>query len=385
MTRLFLSLLLILSTNPGFSACVDIILKSNFPQATFGPEFEFRSWALVAEIPGLVLGYSKTKMLDSKTPASVAAQQDFATEVFMNCRKRGDCTILSENGAIVVRYTDGWWFQISLDPGVVEVQAKPATLDEYLHMENRIQEDIFDAAKRAGLKPPSFGNITSGGHINIGAMNTFAENSLLLRNFIVDFANHSELASGILLYDNYNAPAFNRKKDLRMKLSEVLAEYDRSLSQGEQWSTDRLVEEIDNRVYGLLFGSKKYVALSLKEMLHPNPEARRIEIRSLRAQKNMKDYLKLIKLFQERINYLGTVKEPIPYLNTDPIRDPYLAVENFYRYVTESKLAYSDYVSFLPLIYQKYRPDKNDGVVPRPNPVERVWDRVGQEVFFSYP
>src|SRR5687768_2999322 len=77
-----------------------------------------------------------------------AAREKWYRVVKKMCQARGDCRIKKiedwvswrkADGEVVwsweiasyrVVYKDGFWFQLSYDPGVVEVQMKPSTADE---------------------------------------------------------------------------------------------------------------------------------------------------------------------------------------------------------------------------------------------------------------
>lgn len=86
----------------------------------------------------------------------------------------------------------GWWWNMDIDPGVVEVQALPATsaqMGDNTPTGEIIDRHIFNAASKAGIKPRSHG----GGHINIDFKTGFKGDfnlvlkTFLLANFSTDF------------------------------------------------------------------------------------------------------------------------------------------------------------------------------------------------------
>ena len=72
-----------------------------------------------------------------------------------------------------------------------------------------------------------------GGHINIGFASAFEGDALLLRNFIVDFANHPEMATGIFLHDWQNAKpiaglSIEERKTFQNAVQALIAEKSRT-------------------------------------------------------------------------------------------------------------------------------------------------------------
>jgi len=55
--------------------------------------------------------------------------------------------------AVRIEYPNGYWIQVATDPGVLEVQTKPSTIEQLEQIESKIQIDLFDAASKIGLKP----------------------------------------------------------------------------------------------------------------------------------------------------------------------------------------------------------------------------------------
>lgn len=247
-----------------------------------------------------------------------------------------------------VTFPDGWYVVFDRDPGVVEIRGQPLSSEQTTENVERMQNTAFDLAARAGLYPPRFLNLTNGGHVSIDFA-VFDEDPLLFRNFLVDFMNHTELARGILLNDWYNAQALGFWKDQRRAFKAVIADFD----SGKIKSAEDLARKF---VY-LVVNDERNVALNLKPALsdskrNTNPEQRRLEIRSVRAQTSAKIWELTVRLFDSRIAYLKKLNRPIAYEDQRPSFNPITKLAAFRRYVTESG---NDWNEFLPLLNWRYR------------------------------
>src|SRR5690606_15582746 len=69
-----------------------------------------------------------------------------------------------------------------------------------------------------------------------------------------------------------------------------------------------------------------------------NPQRDVIEIRSVRAQKNVEELRMLLELFQARAETLARVREPIPFLDVGPIRSYGQGLAQFKDYIVGSGL-----------------------------------------------
>lgn len=197
-----------------------ILIHSTFSfaqQVTFSPEFEFTNAAIANA------NYGKSGHLHVGTK-NLAAQEKWAELMEKLCKQRRDCKVIELSGSKAseyayeyqgdvyqdqyhpdyrVQYQDGFYYDITLDPAVVEIKVKPSTVDEFKRQADRIQTDIFDFAKNElGLKPPK----ELGGHIHIGFESGFNGNLKHFRNFFVDLMNHQELWTLMKYKDFANAP-----------------------------------------------------------------------------------------------------------------------------------------------------------------------------------
>ncbi|RME18331.1 MAG: hypothetical protein D6797_00640 [Bdellovibrio sp.] len=291
---------------------------------------------------------------------------------------------------------DGWSFNVTTDLGVIEVKMPPMTAEDYMKYESDIQKAIFDSAYNVGMIPLLF---LGGGHISIG-LDYFKNDLLLLRNFIVDFINHNELSMGILNYDTNNAlPLWLFPEHQIQKTQQFLNTIDPLIANNqlapslivlphEERELNIPIQHMDpteKRMYvRLLYPLKaaltngprdafckpwdtemrgKRVAINLKIESNHHLHEKRIEIRSIRPQYNMRDFILLITLLKKRIEYLKNISKPIPlkinvpllksttysprkYLLRPPI-PPQKALAAFYQYLKETGLQWENYRHFV--------------------------------------
>lgn len=267
-----------------------------------------------------------------------------------------------KTGSISVKFVspNGWWFLVKQDPGVIEITMSPLTVRETRKYLSDIQDAIFVSAANCGLFPWDF---LGGGHLNID-YRVFNNRILLARNFIVDFWNHNELAMGIMNFDTRNAFPFVLYDDAeKQKMMKLIARADA----GEFPDTAEGVQQF----FESLSGSRGYTMLNRAGNSPKNNDLNfrrsgRVELRALRPQKNMAEWLNQIELIESRINnHLRFLKEPIPLKFKVPLKDPsaWEALENdqlyvppidpqqalraFYQYVTESGLEWKNHVAYI--------------------------------------
>ena len=97
--------------------------------------------------------------------------------------------------AFTVQYPDGWTYTVGFAPNVLEVTGTMESLAALRSRKSLVEQDIFEVAKEIGLTPAEqVGN----GAISFDRQSTFGDDALLFRNFMVDQANHPELAQGVL-------------------------------------------------------------------------------------------------------------------------------------------------------------------------------------------
>jgi hypothetical protein len=242
-----------------------------------------------------------------------------------------------------VQYRDGFYFIIATDPGVVEVQTKPMTNSEIAANLQRMDRDLFGAARAVGMRPV-IGDNGGGGHIHIGFLSSVQGELLLMRNIIVDFANHSEIASGVLANDEMNAPPVSDlPKNRQAALKRIIADVDAGRIRSTRVLARRIQQEVYNYHSEGWEPPEKYQALNLSRLSGGWDDAEKtFEIRSLEAQRNATEYLALTRLFEGRIEYLRHLNRPIP-LEIPGKMSTTQKFKRFARYVAEAGLDFAEF------------------------------------------
>jgi hypothetical protein len=312
---------------------------------TFGPEWEFSNDLL----------YFSVKNIDPRGAASYessdlvrGAQARMIAQVKKTCARSKACRVNDkylhpDYGKVT--YKDGWWFKISTDPGTVEVQAKPTTAKEFTRLKSRIDNDIFGSATHpdVGLSPNH--ETYGAGHIHIGVESSgMGKDPILFRNFIVDFLNHDEIAAGILNDGAANAlPASRLSTASKQLLRNAVEQFDQSGRTKKDLAL--LIENINKSYAEEDEDNDKYQALNL---LHEDT----VEIRSLRMQRNMTDFLLEVRLFNGRIEELKKLKKAlIPLGDLEETKSTVEQARRFREYVTNSGGDWEKYRKLLPKKY----------------------------------
>lgn len=279
----------------------------------FGPEFTFTNPTLQAQ-HGIHIG-----VLD--------AQEAFRRHMESACRG-GGCTVTQDRdrrGVVSYRvtYPDGWYYNISVDQKVVEVTTKPGTRADFREMADRIRGDIFGAAAAVGLLPhPDRG----GGHIHIDA-GRFDRNPLLLRNFLVDFYNHPEVAVGILRHrpSGQAIHLAELPEPLRRVFHEIIAEFDAARAAGKGWTAVELARQIHERVHVPHVGREERAhrfAINLGHFIHGEEGQRTLEIRAVRPQADVETFLAALDLLEGRLDRLESRGDVVPVNRDVRMPDP---------------------------------------------------------------
>jgi hypothetical protein len=305
------------------------------------PEFNFSSSA----IRGAWSRQADTTMTEN--PENAAARERMRDIVAKRC---GDCQIEAGTDRYGVKkyrvtFTDGWWFDITLDPAVVEITAKPAPLAFYETNETRLSSFIFDIAGEIGL------TASLAGHLNFGVEETFGGDVKLFRNFLVDFLNHVELSRFIVHDgDTFNAP-------LPIDLSPEQHEAFRKLVDGYDFEkgtiqdfSQRLLKEVYYRTTWDAPArgepADKYHSMNVKSIALGLPWPR-LEMRSVRFQKSMAEFLTLIRLFQGRMTFLKSQGGLVEYAPSRSI-DREAGLQRYLEYSRESGISWTEAQLIVP-------------------------------------
>lgn len=306
--------------------------------ATFGGEIELTNEALQEST---FEGRGRTEHTLER-----AAQLEFVKKLREQCRVN-KCKIKEVfgkfNSEYQVTYLDGWWFQVSFDPGCVEILFKPSTTETLKTQAARIDRDIFGVGKTAGLTAWKEQNA----HVNIGITSTFGNDAELFLRFFVDYANHPDLALGSLGLDLANGPPIAALKQKQQdELKKIIAEF----YDGKLKTIPEIGHAILTRVYtetlepGWL--GNHYQAVGLRDL--KNAEKARLELRAIWGQSSADDFIKIGNLMEARVRFLRSQKEPIEFV--PHWKEEFLPSElkaRFLVYVEETGEKFSDYVSLL--------------------------------------
>jgi hypothetical protein len=280
-------------------------------------------------------------------------------------RKRSEDGRFNVEGTKVT-YADGWWFNVGQDPNTVEVTHQKYTPSEFAAtIKERIARDIYGTAARAGLRPVASreGVASTGGHLNIGFRQVFSGNPLLVLNFILDFSNHAEIATGILVNDAYSAQALRLSAERRNKLEQLKREF--------LERPNMTAEDVANRYVELVLEGKTKNSALVFQDLH-NPELARMEIRSSPTYRSVEDLEKATDLFLARIEYLKRFDKPLDAINESPLKDPFLMAKAFNEYLIQSGKRWEDYRTVISRHYSWYRTGPDGELIP-PNLLLRAF------------
>lgn len=325
-------------------------------QATFGSEFTFTN----SLIRGAQQGSHYVNNDESERHRDLMGARALAT-----C---DGCRLVNETNAYGVKvvkvvYPDGFHFTIATDPAVVEVQMKPVTNEEIAKNLHRIRRDIFGAAEFVGMKPDAR---VGGGHLHIGWLSATGGDLLLLRNFIVDFANHPGIASGLLAYDHFNSPPIQAlPEDRQRAFRRIIMEVDSGLITTVAELARRIQTEVYNWNQANWNPPHKYHALNLVRIADNSwrePD-KTFEIRSIRAQMSAEEFQMLTRLFEGRIEYLRHLGKPVP-LRIPREQTPEQAFRQFSNYVARSGIRFAEFRE----VFRFYDAEIADAT-PSPKPV----------------
>lgn len=254
--------------------------------------------------PELIEAGAARGELEDDTLANLAACDAFARELHESVGEHEH--VVEDDGhgfpCHRFRFPDGYWIKLEIDPWVVEVTGQHLTIDGYREIAPRL-EQVFTSAARVDLFPHER---IGGGHIHIDR-NSFGS-ELAIRNFLVDYFNHPELALGVLGFDPLNAaPLATAPMTSVEELRWALSRFD-----ANQLDLAGFLEHLRTKVYTyaspLLPARARRSKFQAVSVDHPST----IEIRALRPQRSFAEFLGLLDLFASRIDALDG-QGPIPY------------------------------------------------------------------------
>ncbi len=315
---------------------------------TYGAELTFTNSEILESQRALRSGTINSDM-------SERYQKLLIDKILENCL---DCSVEKhidkyglEYGRIL--YPDGWYFNVTLDPAVVEVTAKPIPDSKLQEYTKRLDRDLYANARELGLRPS---RNTGGGHIHFGAQSFFEGNPEYFRDFMVDMYNHGELAEGIFADDHYNSPPIKaHPKAQRDAFIRTIEAFDND----PEDSIIGLGLKIREGTYDYQVANwgptEKYQAINIERMVVEGFEASEetIEVRSIRPQQNGEQFALIANLFKKRMEYLKRQRKQGSVLKLNHVTG--MTVEqkfqSFIRFITEADEDPADYFRILPAEY----------------------------------
>lgn len=321
---------------------VSLLLFSlqSLADATFGAEFTFTNFRILnAQTSGHIVNN-----VESERHRDLMA--DRVRQKCKNCK-----TEIIKNAygvdTVKVTYSDGFYFIIATDPSVVEIQTKPLRNHEIKKILNRIQTDIFDSAKEVGMAPQAR---VGGGHIHFGFQSAIEGDLFLMRNLIVDFANNSEIAMGVLSNSIYNSrPIALLPEGSIEAFKKIIDDVDHKKIRSARVLAERINKEVYNWHPLGWVPTEKYQALNLMRIASKTWDIneKTFEVRSLEAQKSAAEFELLTRLFQGRIDYIKHLNKAIELKIPDTKTSNLQMFENVSKYVTESGIDYKEFESVM--------------------------------------
>jgi hypothetical protein len=318
---------------------------------TFGTEFNFsnaqidRAFSQRLKILGDA-GQQPTEM-------EHAWVKSFSEAVAAKCGAH--CEVTQKRGKFgfieyLVRFKNGWHFNISVDPSVIEIQTKPETLEELQRNEEMYRKYIFEVAQ--DLKLNGQGQTA---HFNIGTQSFSDGDVERFLRFYIDYSSNTALAEGIFGSDFDNAPPFaTLDLQARAELKSVIDDW----RSGKLKSVREAAERIHRKVYAktasrfenVASAAYHYQAIGLKALVvfdFPLRDAP-TELRAVRQPKSAREYVLMSELIQKRMEYLDRMR---PALRVPSVGyrtySPNEVYSRFVLYVREMGLDPKHYESLL--------------------------------------
>jgi hypothetical protein len=311
----------------------------------YGAEFTFTKPALIGAANAMGPG-----VVDN--PLSEPLRLAMVREVIERCPECGIKVFRDPKGLPVTRFTypDGWWFQVALDPGVIEIQTRPSSYERFHEMIPRMQKDIFGAAAAEGVNMFPHQN-TGDGHFHIDIEEAFEGNRLWFRNYLVDKMNHPELAKGVMQSGTYfhtlNAPPLAEVgEEAQGRFAQVIADFDADPSM----TIKDLIKNVNEKVYTETHPGatsvrsdfpRKYQAVNLQH-------EETVELRYPRPQKSAEDFVRMIGYEEARIKYIRKIAHPIPFVHQPRNLTRQELVDRFHKTVLENEQDWNEAKKILP-------------------------------------
>jgi len=327
---------------------------------TFGAEFNFK---ILIETLGEIADYSIDQRLFRDQVAARCPQCRIETQKPFEGRE-----------IYIVHHPDGWNFTINLDPGVVEVQMSPTTLDQMRAREGEIQRLIFDVARDIGLASPTYA-----GHLHEGIDSTFDGDPLLFRNFIVDRMMYSNMFYRAFIGGERNSPTITMLgQGPEDYLRDVIAQfdlqvlhmvtnsrpYDMSLVTGHVPQNLFVGVPKDQAIHALMNAINDYVYVKQPQNM-PSQKFQglnlwhtdTVEDRTAPEAQSAAMFTQMLELYHGRIVHLKTFSRPIPFGPIIAVNSFMEAVRLFKKFASDASVGWVRARTLLPPLPPPYTLD----------------------------
>jgi len=311
----------------------------------FGLEFTVTNQTIVNEGNRNPKDYSL-----SNNPVKAQALYKFWEMLAEKCQSHPGCRSTmsrdKHDQALRLDFEDGFYFTVGNDSAVIEINAKPQTIEGFRKVKHYLEDFVFDIAKQIDLNPHQR---AGQGHIHVSrvALNGDAK---LLRNFFVDFQNRPEIAYGALGNHLLNSPPLAAEKPhQREALKNILQQLDAK----RRYSIEDFVNAVHRNVYTSShagdWGSYDYYqAFNMTRLLKAESSAT-IEIRSFRPQRNTHEFELQTRLISRWIEHLRMRETPIEYNMADKYdHTGQEIVDGYYKLIKELNLSWNEFKYLLP-------------------------------------
>jgi hypothetical protein len=259
-----------------------------------------------------------------------------------------ECTIESYQQFVgeeySIKFPSGFKLYIGKDNRVIEVTADPIPFEKLREHMPAI-DLLLEAGNKMGLNPAK---VTGGGHLHFDFKAFFGNDSLLLRNYMVDSYHHSFIFNSYFGADRVNAPTIDMLPNgSRLGFEEVIASYD----SGTDSTIQELVQDLLKKVYfqtvkPSFTPPEKFQAISLAHALLKNGTK---EVRNIPPYQSSEQVYLIAKAILTRRDYLAKLDRPIALDITSTKKlTPKKTFQLFRTYIKEIGLSEKEYFPLLP-------------------------------------
>ena len=239
-----------------------------------------------------------------------------------------------------VQFTSGLTYNVSIDPGVVEVQSMPRTPGQYQESRSVLKNIIYPAFKNAELS-------TKGetAHFNIGMNSAFESDPEGLLGFYLVFANRPELMAGILSDEDPSEakPVRNMGIHRQGALEDIARDARRGRFRNARELALRIREEVEK--------GQKTGAVSLWHISEKSDKDEQIELRGIRQPSGVEEDALQTELIDALVQRARAGKLPLVFRSGERVSyTPAELATRFYVFLAENDL---DWNHFKPLLSAK--------------------------------